>query len=218
MQASVFFYEARFRWFFCLEPACHVWKHTVFLVVSHSYPPQTSHSKPSCGLHLTGFNHAWLSHTLNHAVASLIVCHYPSRIPIRETLPSSSSSPLHQRCFSPCVGCAGASVCRNSARKKREWGGGAGGWHSQVCLLSPRCKLTRKKTLSGSVGCFSGFLSAPTLPLSSEQWPEEFNKGGEARGVTVEWVACSFLSCWATWAPRASDSPSFTHQLINLQC
>lgn len=36
---------------------------------------------------------------------------------------------------------------------------------SQVCLLSPRCKLTRKKTLSRSVGCLSGFLSAPTLSL-----------------------------------------------------
>lgn len=31
----------------------------------------------------------------------------------------SSSSPLHQRSFSPRVGCAGASVCRNTARKKK---------------------------------------------------------------------------------------------------
>lgn len=34
---------------------------------------------------------------------------------------SLSSSPPHRRSFSPCVGCAGASVCCNSARKK---GGG----------------------------------------------------------------------------------------------
>lgn len=59
---------------------------------------------------------------------------------------SLSSSPLHRRSFSPRVGCGDASVCRDSARKK-EGGGGP----SQVCLLSPWCKLTQKKTLSGSV-------------------------------------------------------------------
>lgn len=36
---------------------------------------------------------------------------------------SLSSSPLHQRSSSPRVGCAGASVSRNSARKKKEEGG-----------------------------------------------------------------------------------------------
>lgn len=111
---------------FCLKPARHVWKHTVFLVVSHSCTPSDFSLEPSRGLRLTGFNHAWLSHTLNHAVASLIVCYYPSCISIQGGSPSLSSSPLHRRSFSPRVGCGAASVCRDSVRERKKkvgcWG------------------------------------------------------------------------------------------------
>lgn len=200
--------------FFCLKPACHVWKHTVFLVVSHSYPPQTSHSKPSCGLYLTGFNHAWLSHTLNHAVASLIVCYYPSRIPIRESLPPSSSSPLHQRCFLPRIGCAGASVCRNSARKKRKKKEGT---LSSVFVVTTVQINSEEDTLWV---CRLPFWLPfrPHAPSLFRAVTRGVYQGWWGEGVTVEWVARSSLSCWATWAPRAPDSPSFMHQLINLQC
>lgn len=137
-------------------------------------PPSNFSHQPSCGLRLTGFNHAWLSHTLNHAVASLIVCYYPSCISIRDALPPSPP-PLFTGEASRHESDAVLPLCGATQWGKR-------GGPSQVCLLSLRCKLTQKKTLFGSVGCLPGFLSAPTLPLSSEQWPEEFNKGGEARG------------------------------------
>lgn len=102
--------------------------------------------------------------TLTHSEqgSRLFNCLLLSLVHIHSRCSSSlSSSPLHRRSFSPRVGCGGASVCCNSARKR--------GGPSQVCLLSPWCKLTQKKTLSGSVGCLPGFFSAPALPLSSEQ-------------------------------------------------
>lgn len=72
---------------------------------------------------------------------------------------SLSSSPLHQRSFSPRVW-MWRCLCVPRLSEEKEGG------PSQVCLLSPWCKLTPKKTLSGSVCCLLGLLSAPALPLS----------------------------------------------------
>lgn len=141
-------------------------------------PPSNFSLQPSRGLRLTGFNHAWLSHTLNHAVASLIVCYYPLCIAIRKALPPSPPPLLAGEASRHALD-EPVLLCAATQRGKR-------GGPSQVCLLSPRCKLTQKKTLSGSVGCLPGFLSTPVLPLSSEQWPEELTRvarRGGNRGV-----------------------------------
>lgn len=168
--SAVFFF---FFFFFKASMSC-VKAYCVF--GGFTLPPPSNFSlQPSRGLRLTGFNHAWLSHTLNHAVASLIVCYYPSCISTRDALPPSPP-PLFTGEASRHALDVVLPLCAAT-----QWGKKVGG-PSQVCLLSPWCKLTQKKTLPGSVGCLPGCLSAPTLPLSSEQWPEEFNKGGEARG------------------------------------
>lgn len=101
--------------------------------------------------------------TLTHSQprSRLFNCLVLSLVHIHSRCSSSlSSSPLHQRSFSPRVGCSGASVCRDSARKR--------GGPSRVCLLSPRCKLTQRRRSPGlSVAFLASF--PPPRSLSSEQ-------------------------------------------------
>ena len=85
---SVFFFFAFFGFLLFKASMSCVKAYCVFGCFTLLPPSNFSH-QPSCGLRLTGFNHAWLSHTLNHAVASLIVCYYPSCISIRDALPPS---------------------------------------------------------------------------------------------------------------------------------
>lgn len=110
--------------------------------------------------------------TLTHSQprSRLFNCLVLSLVHIHSRCSSSlSSSPLHRRSFSPRVGCGGASVCRDSARKKKKGGCvGRRGGASRVCLLSPRCKLTQKKTLSRSVGCLSWLPFPPPRSLSHQ--------------------------------------------------
>lgn len=142
--------------FFCLKPACHVWKHTVFFGAFTLLPP-IKLLTPT--LPWFTFDRLQPCLTLTHSQprSRLFNCLVLSLVHIHSRCSSSlSSSPLHRRSFSPRVGCGGASVCRDSARR--------GGGPSRVCLLSPRCKLTQKKTLSRSVGCLPGFLFRPRAP------------------------------------------------------
>lgn len=173
-----------FSYFFLWKPACHVWKHTVFGGFTLLAYPQTSHSNTT--LPWFTFDRLQPCLTLTHSQprSSRFNCLLSSLVHIHSRCSSSpSSSLLHGRSFLPCVGCGVASVCRDSVRERKEGEGG-----SQVCLLSPQYKLTQRKMLPGSVSCLRGSLSTPTLLLFSEQWPEEFNKGGEARGqATSGW-------------------------------
>lgn len=74
---------------------------------------------------------------------------------------SLSSSPLHRRSFSPRVGCGVASVCCNSVRKK-------GGTLSSVFVVTA-VQINSEEDALRVCRLLPGFLSAPALPLSSEQ-------------------------------------------------
>ncbi len=117
---------------------------------------------------LTGFNHAWLSHTLNQAVSTLIVCYYPSCISIRDALPPSPPPPSRHALDVVLPLCA------------------ATRWEKKGEPL--KCVVTAVQINSKDDAPWVCRLPSlvpfhpHTLLLSSEQWPEELNKGGEATG------------------------------------